>query len=63
MSTQETLTDAERIFFQGEFGVDVSCDGAYAQMYATQYSLDKYIPEHVKVTLRKCPTCNEEEKI
>lgn len=56
LKTQEVLTDAERIFLQGEFGVDVSCSGEYAQMYATQYSLDKYIPEQAEVTLRKRPT-------
>ena len=55
MKTQEVLSDAERIFLQGEFGVDVSCGGEYAQMYATQYSLDKYIPEYAEVTLRKRP--------
>ena len=54
--TQDVLTGAERIYLQGEFGVDVSCDGEYAQMYATQYSLDRYIPEYAEVTLRKRPT-------
>ena len=54
--TQEVLADAERIFLQGEFGVEVSCIGEYAQMYATQYSLDKYLPEHAEITLTKRPT-------
>ena len=54
--TSTILSDSERIFLQGEFGVEVSCSGEYAQMYATQYSLDKYIPEHASVRLSKRPT-------
>jgi len=54
--TQNVLLDTERMFLQGEFGVDVSCKGAYSQKYATQYSLDKYIPEYAEVILRKRPT-------
>lgn len=56
MSTSAVLTDGERIFLQGEFGAEVSTSGEYAQMYATQYSLDKYIPEYAKVSLSKRPT-------
>ena len=56
MRTSTILSDSERIFFQGEFGVEISCSGEYAQMYATQYSLDKYLPEHANVRLSKRPT-------
>ena len=57
LHVQRMLGETDRILLQGEFGVDVQCEDAYAvHSSGSQYNLDKYLPNDAKVTLYKRPT-------
>lgn len=53
MEMTATIAMTDRIFLQGEFGVEISCEGDYAQQCGRQYCMNRYIPEHADVVMTK----------
>ena len=53
LKSNDELPKYDRIFIEGEFGVDVKTEDPYAVYGSYQYSLDKFIPATAKVTIGK----------
>lgn len=50
---QNAFTQNDRIFLQGEFNVEVSCENPYAKKSGEQYSQERFIPQKATTFLRK----------
>lgn len=53
VKTTDQLPTFDRIFIEGEFGVDIEIDEPYFLYDSSQYSLDRFIPKTAKVTIGK----------